>query len=64
MTARLAEKGLEGNLKGEGMVQGGIIIFDKDGKAQYAYKEETGSPLPIDDILVAVGAVKSAKSEL
>ena len=59
MTARLAEKGLEGNLKGEGMVQGGIIIFDKDGKAQYAYKEETGSPLPIDDILVAVEAVKS-----
>ena len=64
MTARLSEKGLEGNLKGEGMVQGGIIIFGNDGKAKFAYEEETGSPLPIDDIVNAIEAVKSRKSEL
>ena len=63
MTARLNEKGLEGNLKGEGIVQGGIIIFNKKGDAMYAYEEETGSPLPIDDIMTAVNAVKVGDSE-
>ena len=57
MTSRLAEKKLEGNLKGEGMVQGGIIIFGKDGKARFAYEEETGKDLPVNDILAAVRAV-------
>lgn len=64
MTARLNEKGLEGNLKGEGMVQGGIIVFGKNGEAQYAYKEETGSPLPVDDILAALEAIRNGKNEL
>lgn len=64
MTARLNEKGLDGNLKGEGMVQGGIIIFDKNGLAKYAYREETGSPLPVDDIRAALDAVKNEKNEL
>lgn len=64
MTARLNEKGLEGNLKGEGMVKGGIIIFDKNGAAKYAYTEETGTPLPIDDIKAALEAVSNEKSEL
>lgn len=58
MTARLGEKNLEGNLKGEGMVQGGVIIYGKDGKAKYAYEEETGKDLPVDDILAAVKAVE------
>ena len=58
MTARLGEKKLEGNLIGEGMVQGGVIIYGKDGKAKYAYEEETGKDLPVDDILAAVKAVE------
>ncbi len=64
MSSRLKEKGLEGNLKGEGLVQGGIIIFGKDGEAKYAYREETGSPLPVDEILSALDAVRYGKSEL
>jgi hypothetical protein len=63
MTARLNEKGLEGNMKGEGIVQGGIIIFNRKGEAMYAYEEETGSPLPVDDIMAAVNAVKFEEGE-
>lgn len=64
MGNRLKEKNIEGNMKGEGLVQGGVIIFGKDGKARYAYEEETGTELPVDDILAAVKAVKSGKTEL
>lgn len=64
MMGRLNEKGLEGNMKGEGMVQGGIIVFGKDGEVKYAYREETGSPLPENDLLAALEAVRDERSEL
>jgi hypothetical protein len=55
---RITNKGIQGNFKGEGLVQGGIIIFDKGGKPRYAYEEETGKDLPVKDILAAVHAVR------
>ena len=58
MTNRLKEKELEGNMVGEGLVQGGVIIFDKNGKAVYAYEEEIGSELKMDDIVAALKAVQ------
>ncbi|KAL3822285.1 hypothetical protein ACHAXA_005918 [Cyclostephanos tholiformis] len=57
MTSRLREKKLDGNLKGEGIVQGGIIIFDKDGRARYAYEEDVGKELVMEDIIAALKAV-------
>lgn len=61
MSRRLKEKDLEGNLKGEGIKQGGVIVFGKDGKQRFAYAEETGSEIPVDDILAAVKSVKEEK---
>ena len=56
LSERLQSKNITGNMKGEGLVQGGIIIFDKAGVA--AYREETGSEIPIRDILLAIRAVR------
>jgi len=58
LSERLQSKNITGNMKGEGLVQGGIIIFDKAGVARYAYREETGSEIPIRDILLAIRAVR------
>ena len=55
---RITSKGIQGNYKGEGLVQGGVIIFDKQGKPRYAYEEETGTDLPVKDILAAVNAAR------
>jgi len=59
MLKRLSDKNISGNLVGEGLIQGGIIIFDRNGKARYAYREETGFEVPINDIIAAVRTVKS-----
>jgi hypothetical protein len=59
MTKRLQEKKLEGNMVGEGMVQGGIVIFDKNGKARYAYEEDIGTELNMDDIIDSLKALQS-----
>lgn len=63
MGSRLKEKKIEGNLVGEGMIQGGILVFDKDGKIQYAYEEAVGEELDMDDIRAAVKAVRGKGSE-
>lgn len=56
--SRLKAKNIEGNLVGEGLTKGGVIIFGKDRLPKYAYAEETGEELPLADILAAVEAVK------
>jgi sensor domain CHASE-containing protein len=65
MTARLNKKNITGNLKGEGMVQGGVLVFDKQGELRYAYNEETGTELNMEDVQDAIDSVrKEQKSEL
>jgi len=59
MTKRMKEKKLKGNMVGEGFVKGGVIIFDKQGKARYAYEEETGKELNMEDIVTALNSVRT-----
>jgi AhpC/TSA antioxidant enzyme len=63
MNKRLAKKKISGNLKGEGVKTGGIIIFGADGTAKYAYREVTGYELDMDDIYAAIQAVRDEKKE-
>jgi hypothetical protein len=51
---RIRNKKIDGTMKGEGLVQGGIIFFGKDGKSKYVYEEDTGSDLPVADIMSVV----------
>lgn len=59
MFRRMKKVGLEGNLVGEGKVQGGLIIFDKAGNQKAVFPEETGSELPLQDIVSAMVSVRN-----
>ena len=60
MSARLKGKpNLSGNMVGEGLVQGGMVVFDKQGDARAVYLEETGREPPMDDILAALKAIQA-----
>jgi hypothetical protein len=39
-------------------IQGGIVVFDKEGQVRYAYEEETGTPLDIENIFAALKALR------
>lgn len=55
---RLKDKNVEGNLKGEGLVQGGIIFFGPDGKPKYVYEEATGKDLPVAELVAVLDAMR------
>jgi AhpC/TSA antioxidant enzyme len=58
MGSRLKQKNLEGNLKGEGLTKGGILVFDRNQQVRYAYVEETGHDIPVTDMVAALNAVR------
>jgi len=60
MRKRHKAKNISGNMKGEGLLQGGLILFSKkDGdKPVYAYQEKTGDEMPVDEIIEAVSKMK------
>jgi hypothetical protein len=47
---RMTSKGVTGNLKGEGLTQGGVAIFDASGNVRFVYKEMTGYQIPRKDM--------------
>lgn len=51
MGARLKEKKIDGNLAGEGLLQGGLMVFGPgEADAIYVYQEKTGSEIPLDEL--------------
>eukprot|EP00970_Alexandrium_tamarense_P018432 scaffold13337_cov203-Alexandrium_tamarense.AAC.15 len=49
MTQRLKERKMDDNYAGEGFIQGGIFIFDNEGKVRYAYEEEIGKEIEMEN---------------
>jgi len=54
MSARQEEKGVEGNLAGEGLKLGGVMVFDRHGDIRYVHQEKTGELFPVEIIAQAV----------
>lgn len=60
---RHTAKGIEQNMIGEGLVQGGVIVFDAEARPRYVYQEKTGDELPTEEILAAMKEVKGLQDE-
>ena len=52
-SSRLKAKKIPMNYHGEGLIQGGVILFDNCGNPKYCYKEKTGDEMPIDKIVAS-----------
>jgi len=54
LTKRSDDRGIPGNMKGEGIILGGVLVISQEKGVVYQYKEQTGMPVPVDDIAAAV----------
>jgi hypothetical protein len=54
MKERLKTHGLKGNMAGEGLRLGGILVISPARGIVYTYLEKTGSPIPENEIMEAV----------
>ena len=50
LNQRLKEKNVEGNLKGEGLLKGGLLIISPKDGIVFRHEEATGSCMPYDEI--------------
>lgn len=57
LSKRLKSQKIEGNLKGEGLIKGGLLIVKTDRTVHYLHSEQTGSLLPFDEIKAATAAL-------
>jgi len=54
---RIRAKNIEGNLVGEGNLQGGVLVVSPKGDVLFSYQEKTGSVIPKDDIAAAIDSL-------
>jgi AhpC/TSA antioxidant enzyme len=59
---RLSAQNITGNYKGEGIIQGGILIFDSKGTLRFSINEEIGQPFSMDVIYKALRDVSSTET--
>lgn len=55
---RMKAKNIEGNMVGEGLLLGGVLVVDKDGAIKYSYPETTGQPAPVEKVDEALDEIE------
>jgi hypothetical protein len=59
---RTKSKGVDGNLAGEGLLKGGLLIITPQSGVVYRHEEMTGSCMPYDEIKEALDRVVAGES--
>ena len=60
LNQRLKEKHIDGNLKGEGLLKGGLLIISPKDGIVYRHEEATGTEMPYDEIEEVLRSLTSA----
>lgn len=59
VSKRLEAKGIEGNMVGEGLLLGGVLVVAPDGSIVFEHKEVTGTPVDVALVKAALDKLPS-----
>lgn len=62
MGERLKAKKLEGNMKGDGVTKGGILVIGPDGDVKFTFYEDIGKGVPAEEAAKIIAAAKALTS--
>lgn len=62
LSARLKERKIEGNMKGDGLVKGGVLCIAPSGKVEHTFFEDPGNSIPADAVEKIIAAARSLSS--
>lgn len=60
---RLKAKKIEGNMVGDGITLGGILVISPQNEVLFAYKEETGQEIPTAEIAAALASLAASQED-
>ena len=64
MGKRLESKGVEGNMVGDGLAKGGVLVITPDDKVRYAFYEDPGNGIPEAEVAAIVNAASEVAAEV
>lgn len=59
MGERMKAKGIEGNMLGDGLAKGGILVIAPDGEIKFTFYEDPGKGVPPEDTAKIIAAAKA-----
>jgi len=63
MGERMKAKGLEGNMMGDGLAKGGIMVIAPDGEIKFTYYEDPGKGVPLEEAARILAAARAVEQE-
>ena len=62
MGERFKDKGVEGNMVGDGLAKGGILVIAPDDGVRHVFEEDPGKGVPEAEVAAIVSAAKAVAS--
>jgi len=63
MSERLSQKGVEGNMQGDGLTKGGVLVIAPDSGIRHVFYEDPGNGMPQAELNAIIAAAKTIGSE-
>lgn len=63
MGERQKAKGIEGNMRGDGLAKGGIFVIGADGDIKFTFYEDPGNGVPAEDCAKIIAAAKALQPQ-
>jgi len=63
LEAKKEETGLEGNMRGDGLIKGGVLVVAPDSSVRHVFYEDPGNGIPPESLTAIISAATAVQAE-